>query len=100
MKFLLSCQIQDMDLVKGLLAEEEIACEVTNDTSAYPAAVFYPELWVVDDSDFARASAVVEKFRKPVPLKSEPWTRSRCGEQLEAQFLSCWQCGTSKSDAV
>ena len=83
-------------MVKGMLAEEGIACEVTNDTSAYPGAVFYPELWVVDDSDFAAASAVLEAFRKSPPSKLKPWVCPSCGEQLEAQFVSCWKCGATR----
>ena len=36
MKFLLSCQIPDIDLLKSMLAEERIVCEVINITSAHP----------------------------------------------------------------
>src|SRR5262245_53755026 len=100
MKFLFSCQIQDMDVLKSLLTNEGIECEISNDTSAYPGAVFYPELWVVKDSDFARASEVLEAFRKTPPPELGPWTCSACGEQLEAQFSSCWKCGGGRHDAV
>jgi len=100
MKFLFSCQIQDMDVLKSLLANEGIECEVTNDTSAYPGAVFYPELWVVEDSNFTRASAVLETFRTASPPKFGPWACPRCGESLEAQFLSCWKCGATRDENV
>ena len=90
--------MEDVDVLKGMLAAEGVACEITNDTSAYPGAIFYPELWVVEDSDFPKASAVLEVFRaKPKPQLG-PWVCPRCAEQLEPQFLSCWKCGTTRDD--
>jgi len=101
MKLLFASKIEDVDVVKGMLAEEGIECEVTNDTIPYPGALFDPQLWVVKDSDFARASAVVEVFRKSTsPDKLGPWTCQSCGEQLEGQFSSCWKCGALRNETV
>jgi hypothetical protein len=99
MKLLFSSRIEDVDVVRGMLAEAGIACEVTNDTMAYPGAEFYPKLWVVEDSDFTRAAAVLEAFRKSPPSLLDPWTCPRCGEKLEGQFSSCWKCGATRKDA-
>src|SRR5271169_5289371 len=60
MKLLLCSRIEDLDVLKGMLAEDGIVCEVTNDTVPLPGAEFYPKLWVVEDSDFAKAAEVLE----------------------------------------
>ena len=100
MKLLLCSRIEDLDVLKGMLAEDGIACEVTNDTVPLPGAEFYPKLWIVEDSDFAKAAEVLDAFRKsPVPNLG-PWTCRACGERLEQQFLSCWKCGAIRNDVI
>src|SRR2546422_3997603 len=93
MKLLLCSRIEDLDVLKGMLAQDGIACEVTNDTVPLPGAEFYPKLWVVEDSEFAKAAAVLEAFRQLPAPRLGPWTCPTCGEQLEEQFSSCWKCG-------
>lgn len=101
MKLLLCSRIEDLDVLKGMLTEEDIACEVTNDTMPLPGAEFYPKLWVADDADFARAAVVLETFRKlPSRKLAGSWTCPNCGEQLEEQFTSCWSCGTARNEGV
>src|SRR5712691_7595555 len=100
MKLLFSSRTEDVDIVKGMLAEQGIACEVTNDTIPYPGPAFDPKLWVVQDSDFAKASAILEAFRKSPAPRLGPWTCPACGEQLEGQFSSCWRCGAVRNDAI
>ena len=34
MKFLLASRVEDIDLLKGMLEKEGIACEVTNDSGS------------------------------------------------------------------
>lgn len=99
MKLLLCSRIEDLDVLKGLLAEKGLSCEVTNDTVPLPGAEFYPKLWF-EDGDFEEATAVLAVFRSiPVP-KLGAWTCQNCGEQLEGQFSSCWKCGASRNDAA
>ncbi len=101
MKLLLCSRIEDLDVLKGMLMEEGIGCEVTNDTMPLPGAEFYPKLWVTEDADFARAAAVLETFRKlPSQKSTGSWTCPSCGEQLEEQFTSCWSCGATRNDRV
>jgi hypothetical protein len=97
MKLLCAAKLEEVDIIKGLPAEEGIACEVTNDTIPYPGPVFDPKLWVADDADFSRASAVLKDFRKSPAPKLSPWTCPACGEQSEGQFSSCWKCGAARS---
>jgi hypothetical protein len=99
MKLLLCSRIEDLDVLKGMLAEDGIPCEFTNDTVPLPGAEFYPKLWV-EDSEYSKAAVVLETFRKlPAPSLS-PWICGGCGERLEEQFTSCWKCGAAKNDVV
>jgi hypothetical protein len=95
MKLLFSSRPEDVDVVKGMLSEEGIACEVTNYENPLPGAEFYPKLWV-DEADFAAASSVLSAFRTRAPVAATPWVCSSCGEQLEGQFTSCWKCGNAR----
>jgi hypothetical protein len=56
-----------------------------------PPASAYPQVWVVDDAQFARARALIAEFvNRPTPgSRSCP----RCGEDNPVNFLSCWACG-------
>jgi hypothetical protein len=98
MKLLLSSRVEDLDVLKGMLSEEGIACEVTNYENPLPGAEFYPNLWVAE-GDFAAASAVLSAFRNRAPAPVGPWTCPSCGEKLEGQSTSCWKRGGAR-DAV
>jgi hypothetical protein len=99
MKLLLCSRVEDIDVLKGMLEQEGIACEVTNYTVPLPGAEFYPKLWV-EETDFPKASAVLSAFRSPPPRKPGSWSCSSCGEELEEQFTSCWKCGAVRDEAA
>ena len=100
MKLLLCPKMEDLDVLKAMLTEEGIVCDVTNDTMPLPGAEFYPKLWVVEDSQFERAAKVLDAFRNLPTPGLGPWSCSVCGEQLEEQFLSCWKCGATRNKGV
>jgi len=52
-----------------------------------------PSVWV-HKRDLGRARQVLE--RRNQPGERPPWTCTRCGERLEGQFTSCWQCGHAR----
>jgi hypothetical protein len=99
MKLLLSSRVEDIDLLKGMLAQEGIESDVTNYTAPIGGAEFYPKLWV-EDADFPKASAVLSAFRSAAPQRAECWTCPFCGETLEEQFTSCWKCGAVRGETV
>ena len=82
-----------------MLDETGITYEVRNETMPYPGAVFYPEVWVVDDVEFARACELRDAVTKSPRLALSAWICPSCGEQLEGQFRSCWKCGAGRKDA-
>tara|TARA_Y100000114_G_scaffold122015_1_gene117272 strand:- start:171 stop:491 length:321 start_codon:yes stop_codon:yes gene_type:complete len=57
------------------------------------------EVWLVDDSWYARASKVIELFiqkSNDKAVSSEDWICGECSEQNGAAFDVCWQCGAEK----
>ena len=55
-----------------------------------PPAECQAEVWVMNDTDAARAEQVL-RHRESGP----DWTCS-CGERLGAQFTQCWRCGADR----
>lgn len=51
----------------------------------------WPELWVIEAADWARARALVDA--ELAPADATPWTCPGCGETIEGQFAQCWHCG-------
>lgn len=86
---------------RNLLEAEGIRATVKNEmlSSAMgelPPAECQAEVWVLDDAEAARAERVLREGA--APAGGTPW-RCACGETLEAQFLQCWRCGSSRGGA-
>jgi hypothetical protein len=89
------------NLLKERLAEEGIVCLVRNDELStalgeIPFVECYPELWVVDDEIWPRARLLLAQWLTEMSAKQEVWRCAGCGEWLEGQFQSCWQCGRER----
>ena len=97
MKLLYSTSdIRAVGMVRSSLDEAGIAYDVRNETMPYPGAIFYPEVWVVEDSEFERACELRDAVTKVPTAPKSSWTCPSCGEQLEGQFESCWKCGANR----
>jgi hypothetical protein len=98
MKLLYSSgDIRGVGLVRGALDNAGIAYEVRNETAPYPGAIFYPEVWVIDDAEFSRACGLRDAIIKSPPAPEGSWTCPSCGEKLEGQFGACWKCGANRN---
>ena len=98
MKLLYSSRdIRGIGVVRSALDDAGISYEVQNETIPYPGAIFWPEVWVVEDSDFARACEVRDAVAKLPSAPASAWTCPSCGERLEGQFGSCWNCGVNRN---
>lgn len=62
----------------------------------------WPEIWVVEDEDLARAEDVLRAALEiaadegPQRAPGASWTCQACGEVLEPQFDRCWRCGARR----
>lgn len=83
-------------IIEGAGIEHEVRNEATN--ANYPTGPFCPELWILHDEDFAKAVELLKAWRAKPPATQRPWTCPSCGEPLEAQFASCWKCGTFREE--
>ena len=96
MKMLFSSpQNQDVERLKNALNEAGIQCEVRNENAYvfFPGAEFYPELWVLNEGDFQKATELRDALLKPESKAATSWICRVCGEESEGQFNSCWKCG-------
>lgn len=86
--------------VKNLLALNDIESFVKNEHTIPIGAqhginnTFF-ELWIVNDQDFAKASAIIDK-EIDHPVFKSPWTCSNCTEKNEGSFETCWKCSTPR----
>ena len=57
------------------------------------------ELWVVDEARVKEAAEIVRRIIDEEPeTDAEPWTCPNCGEDVEATFAVCWNCGTERPE--
>jgi len=82
---------------RNLLEAEGIETELRNQmlSSAMgelPPAECQAELWVLRETDAARAEEILRR-----PAASGPdWTCAGCGERSGPQFTQCWKCGATR----
>ena len=86
--------------LKDVLENVGISCFIDNEISArlapeIPRNESTPELWIEDDSQLEESLQIKKDWQSP-PVQGAPWTCPKCGEKIEAQFDSCWKCGTAR----
>ncbi len=91
----------EVDLLKNILADAGVVCEVRNGALAQivPAPPFYEELWVSEES-FAKAAEIVAGWERPAAAPASGWTCAQCSEIVGGEFTSCWKCGTQRPQMV
>jgi len=82
--------------LRELLEAQGIPCIVRNEflgggAGELPPNECWPELWVVETDDWARAQRLVEA--QLGAGATTPWSCPGCGETIEGQFAQCWRCG-------
>jgi putative signal transducing protein len=94
-----AANLQDAHILLGLLAASGIKARILNASAQgglgeIPFTHAYPELWLDDARDAARARALIEEFERPA--RAEPPRRCpNCQEDNPARFEVCWKCGTA-----
>ncbi|MCY4451801.1 MAG: DUF2007 domain-containing protein [Immundisolibacterales bacterium] len=89
--------------LRSVLEEHGIACLVKNEFligggGELPPTECWPEVWVVDDGQEARARAIVEEVRQS-GSSDEGWRCPVCAEWIEPGFGACWRCAGDAPDA-
>ena len=83
---------------KNLLTAEGIPAQIRNEhlgsiVGEMPFVETWPELWVINDLDFDRATQLITSVEKEGP--TTPWKCRKCGEENEGHFAACWNCSTA-----
>ncbi len=86
---------------RNILMAEGIACEVRNEyfggiLGDMPFTETWPQLWVVNDLDYARAKQLIDGSAQD-ESPTDSWRCANCGEENEGQFAACWSCGKEVS---
>jgi hypothetical protein len=94
----------DQDVVKGLLDEASIPCMIRNEQLAMALGELAPsdcspEVWILNDEDYPKAREIVEALRNARAEPHDAWVCSDCGEAIEGQFTSCWNCAKERPTA-
>lgn len=86
--------------MKELIESYGIECLIKNSYLAggageLPPTETWPRLYVLNDEDFARAMQLVEAELARMKTVSDNgnWQCPHCGEDVDANFVLCWNCG-------
>ena len=93
-----AANLQDAHIVLGLLASCGIKARILNANAQgglgeIPFTSAYPELWLDDARDAARAQTIIAEFERP-PRGDPPRRCPSCREESPARFEVCWKCGS------
>lgn len=94
--------LPDVGHWRNVLELRGIACELRHTHLAsivgeLPWLESWPELWVLDDRDAELAARIIREGRDHAVNGGAPWSCGGCGERLEAQFTTCWRCGSDRT---
>lgn len=83
---------------KNILTSEGIEAFIRNEflgsiVGEMPFQEVWPELWVRNDLDYDRALQLIDTNNVLEESAGQAWRCSGCGEDNEAQFAVCWNCG-------
>ncbi len=86
--------------IKNIIEAQGIEVFVKNEyaqgaVGEIPAFEAWPELWVVNDSDFDRAMEAVNSQQKN--KDNSEWRCKICTEVNDASFELCWKCQHEKT---
>jgi hypothetical protein len=92
-----AADIIEAQLLKDLLREAGIATEIFNQnarsgTGEIPFTHAYPELWLRDEQDHARARQIIDEYEN-IDVPAGVIVCRHCQEENPRNFASCWQCG-------
>jgi hypothetical protein len=84
--------------MKNLLHSEGIETVMKNEFSGggvgdLPAFDIWPEIWIRDDAQLARAQAILQRVTEVTDAAA--WVCHGCQESNDAAFGICWNCGRS-----
>jgi hypothetical protein len=94
-----AANLPDAHLLRGVLAQAGIEAHVLNENAQgglgqLPFTEAWPEVWIAEERDLARAKEVVRVFEQ-APAAAGALQCSGCGEENPSTFQLCWNCGNA-----
>ncbi len=95
--------VTEAHFVRGLLESHGLAVQVRGEdlhglVGDLPSPEGSPSVWVLDDNQEVYARSVLAGLSQETrDSRASTWRCQRCGEWLEAQFTTCWACGSERS---
>jgi len=94
-----------VEQVRATLASAGIDCVVKHRdlrplAGPVPFVECWPEVWVLDEAQADEAEALVRDTTTAPSSSGDTWTCGQCGQLLERQFTSCWNCEGRIATAV
>lgn len=95
-KFYSAANLPDAHIVLNLLSIEGIEARIFNQNAQgglgeIPFNEAYPEVWLTNIRDFARAQRVLSDYQSG-PLETGLAPCANCGEDNPGNFQICWNC--------
>ncbi|MEJ2508002.1 MAG: DUF2007 domain-containing protein [Gammaproteobacteria bacterium] len=99
-----AADLQEAHLLLHQLSAEGIEARLFNQYAQgglgdIPFPNAYPEIWLLDERDLARARMVIYSFERRPEVEGQI-TCPNCGEDNPANFETCWHCGASLDNAT
>jgi hypothetical protein len=93
-----AASLPEAHVVRDRLAQAGIDARVFNENAQgglgeIPFTHAYPEVWLMEARDEARARAIVRDIESP-PLAGIEKRCATCGEPNPGHFEVCWHCGS------
>ncbi|GJL53808.1 MAG: hypothetical protein NPIRA02_09400 [Nitrospirales bacterium] len=103
-KLFVSQSLIEVESRKDMLDQEGILCTIKNQQGSslageVPFAEVFPELWVINDGEYARAKAILDQWDDASPSETSIWICVGCSECHTGEFTTCWKCGRERPDS-
>ncbi len=97
-KLYTAADLQQAYLLSHLLEQAGIAHYISNENlqggvGELPFTHTYPTLWLFDETDEKRATAIIGVFERAATGQGNGWRCAACGEDNPGTFETCWKCG-------
>jgi Putative prokaryotic signal transducing protein len=91
----------DLERIREVLQNAGIHGELLSGLAGdIPSSDSTPEVWLMDDGQYDQARQILAALLSEPVSSQPPWKCPQCGEVLEAQFDSCWRCGSHRGDEI
>jgi hypothetical protein len=86
--------------MKNILESYGIDSKIVGENRAAAVGEIPPiEAWIelhVNEEDEKKALEIIDVVIKDPIDEGDAWTCPECGEEIEPQFSTCWNCGTDR----